>query len=177
MSLQNMLLDVVKQHFDPNDNDDLNPALNHAAAHGTDSSLFAQALSFVKERKSSLATDEVDEQHLVQSHQSLYNGSGQQMDSRSVGAGAAMQALKMFNSGSASQTGGGDKNAFIGMAMAQAEKMWDLKAGNGEAAGDKQSAVTSAAEMAFKMYTKSQMSGSSGTGGPAGLMALASKFM
>lgn len=31
--------------------------------------------------------------------------------------------------------------------------------------------------MAFKMYMKSQGSGSSGTGGPAALMSLASKFL
>jgi hypothetical protein len=38
---------------------------------------------------------------------------------------------------------------------------------------DKQSAINKAAEMAFKMYTKGQGSGS---GGPAGLLSLASKF-
>jgi hypothetical protein len=31
--------------------------------------------------------------------------------------------------------------------------------------------------MAFKMYLKSQMSGSEGTGGPSGIMSLASKFL
>ncbi|KAL4938429.1 hypothetical protein BDV06DRAFT_215114 [Aspergillus oleicola] len=119
--------------------------------------------------------DDFDEEHAVNAHRRYENGEG--MDSRDLGAGAAMQALKMFNSGSGGESGGQDKNKFIGLAMAQAEKMWEEKAGKGEASGDKQSAVNQAAEMAFKMYLKSQMSGSSGTGGPSGLMDLASKFL
>ncbi|KAL2818095.1 hypothetical protein BJX63DRAFT_419372 [Aspergillus granulosus] len=132
---------------------------------------------FVKERKGNYNDDDVDEEHAVNSHK-RYEEGGNTMDSRDLGAGAAMQALKLFNQGSGQETGGGkDKNAFIGLAMAQASKMWDEKAGKGEASGDKQSAVNSAAEMAFKMYLKSQMSGSEGTGGPSGLMSLASKFL
>ncbi|KAL2870102.1 WD40 repeat domain-containing protein [Aspergillus lucknowensis] len=133
------------------------------------------ALSFVKERKGSY-NDDVDEDHAVRSHKRYEEGGS--MDSKDLGAGAAVQALKLFNSSSGQETGGGkDKNAFIGLAMAQAGKMWDEKNGKGEASGDKQSAVNSAAEMAFKMYMKSQMSGSDGTGGPGGLLNLASKFL
>ncbi|KAL2831736.1 hypothetical protein BDW59DRAFT_124207 [Aspergillus cavernicola] len=184
MSFGNILTDAVKNHFnkdDDNDKDDLNHAVSHASAHASsneDSSLFSQALSFVKERNSQGSyNDDVDEDHVVNSHK-RYEEGGNNMDSRDLGAGAAMQALKMFNSGSGENTGGGkDKNAFIGMAMAQAGKMWEEKAGKGEASGDKQSAVNQAAEMAFKMYMKSQMSGSGGTGGPSGLMGLASKFL
>ncbi|PWY80740.1 hypothetical protein BO94DRAFT_427515, partial [Aspergillus sclerotioniger CBS 115572] len=142
------------------------------------SDLFSTALSFLSSRKSQYEEQpDVDEEHMVQSHQALYNNQdeGQQHDSKSLGAGAAMQALKMFTSGSGGSSG--DKNEFIGMAMAQASKLWDQKSGSGAVAGDKQSAINSAAEMAFKMYMKSQGSGSSGTGGPAGLMSLASKFL
>jgi hypothetical protein len=40
----------------------------------------------------------------------------------------------MFNSGSGVASGGvQDKNAFIGLAMAQASKMWEEKNGKGEA--------------------------------------------
>lgn len=68
----------------------------------------------------------------MNSHQRYEQGGN--MDSRDLGAGAAMQALKMFNSGSSGATGGGqDKNAFVGLAMAQASKMWDEKNGKGEA--------------------------------------------
>lgn len=70
----------------------------------------------------------------MQSHQQLYNGGGgygeeQQHDSKSLGAGAAMQALKMFTSGGGGSSG--DKNEFIGMAMAQASKLWEEKSGSG----------------------------------------------
>ncbi|KAL3478946.1 hypothetical protein BJX99DRAFT_223265 [Aspergillus californicus] len=137
MSFQDILVGAVKSHFDKDDDkDDLNPAVSHASAHSNneDSSLFSQALNFVKERKSAgAADDDLDEDHVVNSHR-RYEEGGNNMDSRDLGAGAAMQALKMFTSGSGQQTGGGqDKNAFIGMAMAQAGKMWEEKSGKGEA--------------------------------------------
>ncbi|KAL4925506.1 uncharacterized protein BDV17DRAFT_294402 [Aspergillus undulatus] len=182
MSFQNILVDAVKDHFNKDDKDDLNPALSHASAHSSssgDSSLFSSALQFIKERKNAgnIDNDDIDEEHAVNAHRRYEQGDGN-MDSKDLGAGAALQALKLFNSGSGQETGGGqDKNAFIGMAMAQAERMWEEKNGKGEASGDKQSAVNQAAEMAFKMYLKSQMSGSGGTGGPSGLMGLASKFL
>ncbi|PYH91293.1 hypothetical protein BO71DRAFT_401461 [Aspergillus ellipticus CBS 707.79] len=159
---------------------DFTSAQSHAESHhsATDPSLFSSALGFLSERKTQYAEQsaDLDEEHLVRSHQAAYGGEQQQQqqqqqhDSSSLGAGAAMQALKMFSSGG----GGGDGNAFIGMAMAQAGKLWEEKAGSGSVSGDKQSAINSAAEMAFKMYMKSQGSGSSGTGG---LMSLASKFL
>lgn len=181
MSFGDIIAGAVKDHLNQGssqggDQFDLNGAASHASTHSSeDSSLFSQALKFVQERNSS-SDHEVDEEHAVNSHQRYEQGGN--MDSRDLGAGAAMQALKMFNSGSSGATGGGeDKNAFVGMAMAQASKMWDEKNGKGEASGDKQSAINQAAEMAFKMYMKSQGSGSSGTGGPSGLMGLASKFL
>ncbi|KAL4803034.1 hypothetical protein BDV18DRAFT_163560 [Aspergillus unguis] len=189
MSFQNFVVDQIKDHFNKDDDrqsgagGDLNPALSHASAHSSsnaDSSLFSQALNFVQERQSSGRyndDDNIDEEHAVNSHK-RYEEGGANMDSNELGAGAAMKALQSFTSGSGEGTGGGrDKNAFIGMAMAKAEEMWEVKNGKGEASGDKQSAINQAAEMAFKMYMKSQMSGSEGTGGPSGLMSIASKFL
>jgi hypothetical protein len=139
MSFGNFLADAVKKHFDDDDDDkdNLNPAASHAAAHSSsseDSSLFSTALKFVKERKSAYDNDnDVDEEHVVNAHK-RYEEGGNTMDSRDLGAGAALQALKLFNQGSGEQTGGGkDKNAFIGLAMAQAGRMWEEKAGKGEA--------------------------------------------
>lgn len=115
---------------------------------------------------------------MIKAHQSTYGGgSGGNHDSNTLGKGAAMQAMKMFSGGGSEGSGGGmDKNKLIGMAMSQAGKLYDEKNGGGGGA-DKQSAVNSAAEMALKMYMKSNGSGSQGTGGPSGLMGLASKFL
>lgn len=120
--------------------DDFSSAANHAQAHhdsSDSSSLFSSALSFLNERKGQFqdpARIEVDEQHAVQAHNAMYNSGGSEAgrshDSSTVGAGAAMQALKMFTSGGASD-GGMDKNKLIGMAMAQAGKLWDQKQGAG----------------------------------------------
>ncbi len=119
--------------------DDFSSAAQHASQHHSteDSSLFSTALGFLNEHKSQFTDPsryEVDEQHAVAAHNSMYNNSGneegQRHDSSTVGAGAAMQALKMFTSGGASD-GGMDKNKLIGMAMAQAGKLWDQKQGAG----------------------------------------------
>lgn len=121
--------------YDP----EFSSAQHHAQAHESsgDSSLFSSALGFLSDRKSQYSEQpDIDEEHLVQSHQQLYNGGGggygeeQQHDSKSLGAGAAMQALKMFTSGGGGSSGG-DKNEFIGMAMAQASKLWEEKSGSG----------------------------------------------
>ncbi|PKY07120.1 hypothetical protein P168DRAFT_324563 [Aspergillus campestris IBT 28561] len=216
------LHDAIKKHTSSggngNDSDDeFNPALSHAQSSdpndSTSRELFSQALQFIKSRKSSYqdtSSYDIDESHMVQSHQALYGGSGESAsyyqggdmgeqyggshqqqgggggghnDSDSLGAGAAMQALKMFTSGggSSSEGGGGggsmDKNAFIGMAMAQAGRLWEEKNSSGGVSGDKQSAVNKAAEMALKMYMKSNGGGLGGTGGPSGLLSLAGKFL
>ncbi|KAF9894612.1 hypothetical protein FE257_006500 [Aspergillus nanangensis] len=191
--IQNKISERLNRRDDDDDND-LNPAAQHAAAHANDDpSLFNTALSFLKERKSDYKnTDsyEIDEAEMVSSHQRVYGGDDTSADSRSLGAGAAMQALKMFSGGGggdSSSGAGGDKNAFIGLAMAQAGKLWDQKNSQGAATEDKQGAVNKAAEMALKMYMKSNGGGSSGTGGVGGLMGgsgdvgglmkLAAKFM
>lgn len=115
--------------------DDFSSAAQHASSHhdGGNSDLFSNALSFIQGRASSAGSGQIDEQHVVQSHQAMYGGgndAGQTHDSSTVGAGAAMQALKMFTGGGSSD-GGMDKNKLIGMAMAQAGKLWDEKSNNG----------------------------------------------
>jgi hypothetical protein len=123
-----------------NYDDDLSSAASHAQEyHGSeDKSLFSSALSFIQERKGQYSGGEVDEQHAVNSYQAMYgsgSSQGQTHDSGTVGAGAAMQALKMFTGGgsgsSGSSSGGMDKNKLIGLAMAQAGKLWDEKQGSG----------------------------------------------
>ncbi|KAJ5591930.1 uncharacterized protein N7459_002299 [Penicillium hispanicum] len=177
--------------YESSDNE-FSSAAHHAAQHhsSADSGLFGSALNFLQERKAEYADPsryEVDEQHAVQSHAAMYGGDegqgqGQRThDSGTVGAGAAMQALKMFTGGGGAGGGGDggmDKNKLIGLAMAQAGKLWDEKAGSGaNMVGDKQSAVNNAAETALKMFMKSGGGGLGGTGGPSGLMGLASKFL
>jgi hypothetical protein len=119
--------------------DDFSSAAQHASQHHSteDTSLFSTALGFLNQHKSQFTDPsryEVDEQHAVAAHNAMYNDGGneegQRHDSSTVGAGAAMQALKMFTSGGASD-GGMDKNKLIGMAMAQAGKLWDQKEGSG----------------------------------------------
>lgn len=118
--------------------DDFSSAARHASEHhdNGNSSFFDNALSFLNEKKSSLANHEsyeVDQEHVVASHQRLYGGgdpSSESHDSGSVGAGAAMEALRHFTSGGGSD-GGFDKNKLIGMAMAQAGKLWDEKQSGG----------------------------------------------
>lgn len=65
------------------------------------------------------------------------SSSNQQHDSSTVGAGAAVQALKMFaGSGSGGGSDGGlDKNKLIQLAMSQAGKLWDEKSGSGGSGG------------------------------------------
>ncbi|KAJ5290930.1 hypothetical protein N7478_000181 [Penicillium angulare] len=178
--------------------DDFSSAASHAREHhdqgSSNGSFFDNALGFLNEHKDSLSNHQnydIDEQHVLQSHQKLYGGgdpSQESHDAGSVGSGAALQAMKSFTSGGSSD-GGFDKNKLVGMAMAQASKLWDEKQGGGASmSGDKQSAVNNAAEMAMKMYMKSQGGGSGGSGGlgglaglvsgnSSGLMGLASKFL
>jgi hypothetical protein len=94
-----------------------------------------------------------------------------------MGSAAAMQALKLFNSGG-SQGGSTSQSAFIALAMGEASKLFDSQASKGkvEDGASKESAVMQAGEMALKMYMKSQGTGGSSSG-LSGLMGMASKFM
>ncbi|KAH8692107.1 hypothetical protein BGW36DRAFT_387004 [Talaromyces proteolyticus] len=154
---------------------DFSDLASHAQNHGgSNSSYFNQAANFLQQNHGNIANQEVDQDHAVNAHKKLYGGEGGgPTDSNELGAGAALQALKKFSGGA----GGGGQNQLIGLAMAEAEKLFDQHSANGNATGDKQSAINSAAEMAFKLYSKGQGSGLGGTGGPAGLMGLASKFL
>ena len=123
--------------------EDFNQALSHAQDDGgtdeSDKSIFSKALDFIGKNKEKFSSkdddDDVDENQAINAHQSLYGSggsSGEKFDERSLGAGAAMQALKMFSSGQgssgssgSSSSGGHDQNKLIGIAMAQAGKLWD----------------------------------------------------
>jgi hypothetical protein len=96
-----------------------------------------------------------------------------------MGMAGAMQALKMFNSGSGQGTST-SQNTFVAMAMAEASKLFDQQSnkGNVQDGASKESAVMQAGEMAMKMYMKSQGGGGgSGLSGMSGLLGMASKFM
>jgi hypothetical protein len=167
------------------DDNNLGGAAHHAGRQGNsdDHNLFSQAASFLGQHKSRIENEEVNEDEMVGAHQKLYgSGSGQGggggHDANTLGAGAAMQALKMFTGGGGGGgSGGNSQNAFVGLAMAQAGKLFDEQSGQGNVQGgtDKQSVITQAGEMALKMYMKSQ--GGGGGGGAGGLMNLASKFL
>jgi hypothetical protein len=81
------------------------------------------------------SSNDVDEQQAANAHQAMYGSgdpSNQQHDSTSIGAGAAMQALKMFTgSNGGGSDGGMDKNKLIGLAMSQAGKFFDSQTGSG----------------------------------------------
>jgi hypothetical protein len=165
---------------------DQDEAIKQARKHGNEDegNLFSQAMSFLGNKKDD-DDDDIDEQQMVGAHQQLYGNHSSEgaHDSKSLGAGAAMQALKMFTGGGAgaggmgSQGAGNSQSQFIGMAMAQAGKLFDQQNGQGNVASgaDKQSAVNAAAKMALKMYMKSE--GQGGGGGQGGLLGMASKFM
>ncbi|KAL8901808.1 MAG: hypothetical protein Q9207_005016 [Kuettlingeria erythrocarpa] len=174
------------------DDDDYSGALHHAQEHGNseDSSLFSSALGMLSgKKKHDYANEDMDEDSAVRAHQAMYNSgedSGSQHSSQTMGAGAAMQALKLFTSSSSSSntpqsTSGGSnsQNAFIGLAMGQAARLFDEQSAQGkvEPGADKQSVVNDAAKMALKMYLKSGSSQGGAGGGPGGLLGMASKFL
>ncbi|KEF54590.1 uncharacterized protein A1O9_09032 [Exophiala aquamarina CBS 119918] len=149
--------------------------------HGSsgNSDLFSSALSFLGNNKQSAQAEEIDEGRLHQSHQQLYqqDGGNQQHDASSLGAGAAMQALKMFSGGSGGSSGGSgsqSQSQMISMAMQEASKLFDKQNGQGnvQSGTDKQSVINQAAKYALQMYLKG-----GGGGGSGGLMSLASKFL
>lgn len=156
-----------------------NSAIDEAAKHapeGEDKSFFASALGMVMGKEKQLEEEDVDEDEYVNSHKKIYGGHQQEQvaDSRSIGAAAAMQALKKFTSGDVSSghgsSGGGaagGQNAFIGMAMAECVKLFDSKSSQGALASgaNKQDAVSSAAQMAMKLMLKSKLQAATGGGG------------
>jgi len=137
--------------------------------------MFSNVLGRLGQNQHQIASQGVNEQSAVQSHQQFFGGgSGNQpANSGAMGSAAAMQALKMFTGGqSGNSQGGNNQNAFIGMAMGEASKLFEQQSSQGNVASgaSKESAIQEAAEMALKMYMKG------GGGGSSGLMGLASKF-
>jgi len=163
-------------------NMDISNAAQHAANDsGQDSGLFHQAMSHIQNVQTQGNTD-VDEDHIQQAHNQAYNqNSGSSLGANSMGAAAAMQALKMFTGGQASGQSsavGGSQSAMIGMAMSQAAKLFDQSGGS--ANGSKQDVVISAGQTMMKLILKNQMPsmmGGSNSGGLGGLMSMAGNFM
>jgi len=83
--------------------------------------------------KDKAKNEDVDEDDAIKQHGRFYGdgGSNEQASSNNVGAAAAMQAAKMFNSGSNEQASGG-QNKLIGMAMAQAAQLFDQQQSQGK---------------------------------------------
>lgn len=146
--------------------------------------------------------DDLDEDEVVQKHNQAYQqGNAGNLDANSMGAAAALNALKRFTSGNGNapaQSAGGqsklvrtasalsslqtDSSCQIAMAMSEASKLFDQS--GGAASGNKQDAVNSAGTMVMKMLLKSQLSGAAGTGGGAAggggvsqLLGMASKYV
>ena len=96
-------------------------------------------MSFLSGNKQKIQNEDVDEDRMKHSHEQLYQGGGgnQQHTSESLGAGAAMQAFKMFNSGSSGgqSSGGGGQAQMISMAMQEASKLFDKQSGQGNVSG------------------------------------------
>jgi hypothetical protein len=161
--------------------------LSHAKQNSSDEpDLFSAALGYLSGNKQQIADeDDIDESQAINSYKATYGGEGrgQQHGSETLGAGAAIEALKMFTGEGAGQGGMGSQGAgnsqsqLIGMAMAQAATLFDKQSseGNVDPSASKQSAVNAAAKMALKMYLKGQSGG--GGGGPGGLMGIANKFL
>ncbi|WVQ83314.1 hypothetical protein IAT38_005453 [Cryptococcus sp. DSM 104549] len=165
-----------------NQNAAINAANSQNSNGDANSGLFGQAMSFLNSMNKD--DTDVDEEKVQKDHQQAYGqGNAGSMSASSMGAAAAMQALKKFTSGggdtSANKSGGGDmQSKIIGMAMSEAAKLFDQS--GGAAQGNKQDAVTSAGQVIMKMLLKNQVSGMMGgsnSGGLSGLMGMASKFM
>lgn len=132
----------------------------------------------------------------VRAHKTFYSSSAfspssetPEATSSGMGSAAALQALKLFTSGSFSSSQSQSQSAFIGLAMSQASKLFDQQASAGKVSEstDKQSVVMKAGEMALKMYLKSQGAGGSQTSshtqtqesssGLGGLLNIAGKYL
>lgn len=95
--------------------------------------MFSNAMNHISGNASHLQNQGVDEDNMVQAHQSFFGGGGGgggPATSGGMGSAAAMQALKMFGSGGGSSgsgggsSGGGMQQQFMGMAMGQAAKLF-----------------------------------------------------
>ncbi|KAK2461563.1 hypothetical protein APHAL10511_006026 [Amanita phalloides] len=171
--------------FQGNDAPDINhdeivqAAQNHGSGHGD---IFSGAVNYINNNKQS-HNEPINDDHVTNAHQEAYhNDNARGLDAGSLGAAAAMQALKKFTSGGGSSGGGGGgmQSQLISMAMGEASKLFDKSGGT--ASGNKQDAVNGAAMTVMKMMVQSKFSGGGTTGGSnsgglGSLMGLASKFM
>lgn len=129
--------------------DDYQDALSHAQQHSSqnggypeESNIFANALGFLAGNKHNFANENIDEHQAINAHQAMYGDSQhhqqQQHGSEILGAGAALQALKLFTGGGAgagrheSHGGGNNQNKLIGLAMAQASSLFDQQSKHGK---------------------------------------------
>jgi len=141
---------------------------------------FASAMGYLSNNKEA-HHDPVDEDSVTEAHQAAYQQDrAGSLDAGSLGAAAAMQALKRFTSGDGSSSGGGgnSQTQIISMAMGEASKLFDKSGGS--ASGNKQDAINGAAMTAMKLLVQFKFSGTTGgsnSGGLSSLMGLASKFM
>lgn len=138
-------------NYQQSGHDDYQGALSHAQQHSShqggnpeESNIFANALGFLAGNKHNLANENIDEHQAINAHQAMYGESQhhqqqqQQHSSETVGAGAALQALKMFTRGGAgaggqgSQGGGNSQNKLVGLAMAQASSLFDQQSKHGK---------------------------------------------
>ncbi len=123
------------------EDDDFQGALSHAKQNSSDEpDLFSAALGYLSGNKQQIADeDDIDESQAINSYKATYGGEGrgQQHGSETLGAGAAIEALKMFTGEGAGQGGMGSQGAgnsqsqLIGMAMAQAATLFDKQSSEG----------------------------------------------
>ncbi|KAI0319782.1 hypothetical protein OF83DRAFT_740768 [Amylostereum chailletii] len=159
---------------------DHDEVVRNASQHGSgDSSLFTSALGFLGQNKSQHG-ESIDEEDVQRSHKKAYqDDSAGSLDASSMGAAAALQALKKFTSGSSQPEAksSGGSSQLISLAMAEATKLFDKSGGASQ--GNKQDAVNSAAMTVMKLLVQSKFSGTTGggnSGGLSSLMSLATKF-
>ncbi|KAL5611736.1 hypothetical protein BROUX41_000689 [Berkeleyomyces rouxiae] len=182
MLLNNNLFDMLDSDADKKKTADA--AAKASGSHG-DSDMFHSVLNKLNQNKHSVAQEKesVDEDFAVKMFKKFVekkdSGSEEKASSNNLGAAAAMQAIKMFNSGSGSNSssGGAGQAALLGLAMSEGSKLFDNAQAEGKVAKGttKESVIEQAAQFALKFFLKSQTSGSSG--GNSGLMSLAAKFL
>lgn len=138
-------------NYQQSGHDDYQGALSHAQQHSPhnggnpeESNIFANALGFLAGNKHNFANENIDEHQAMNAHQAIYGESQhhqqqqQQHSSETLGAGAALQALKLFTGGGAgaaghgSHGGGNSQNKLIGLAMAQASSLFDQQSKHGK---------------------------------------------
>lgn len=181
------------------DDDDLRSAADEAARQAGssgDKDLFSSIIGSLGQKKAGQqGGDDFDENDVLSKYKTFFGnsndapaaGANQKADDKSLGAAAAMHAMKLFNSGETTQKN--TQGGFLALAMAEASKLFDDKAKKGQVAEgtSKQGVIQQAGEYAMKMYFKSQGGGAGGAGGAAGgaggsggaggLVDMASKFL